>query len=889
MDREEVSHALASRESRSDACATARELSPSLPRKLFRQSAEFGSARSAESVATTGLNQESLNDEPRTQAGGYQCLGDFRAPNSLAASRGSYMTEGLGFQQEKPKDRTSAVALSQHEIAELLRQIFKWKEGEIREVRVLGFGSPRHAVVASPEQAAEAIKGVAYGDGVYITMNPITEDAEVVKRVGNTLVRAMRGCATTDADMARRTLFVIDVDPVRPASTAATPAQLADANALAVTIVDELTRAGWPFPTVVSSGNGVHMYLSVNLDGASDLPSRALKALDTRFSTDRVKVDTTVGNASRIMRMPGTWNAKGDDRSNHRVATLVTVGEDRLVSAEQLGDIAPHRTNKSKAPASIATAFDLERWVTTNVVSHKGKEPWPGGGASAFRWVLAICPFNPAHNRGEAVITQQPSGAVGFRCHHDSCSENGWNEFRRVIEAAAQAKSSAAVRSLRAPYPVDALPPIIREVVTLQSDLADADPASVAVPLLTSMIGVVGNSVVVEPWPTWSESMAAWAVLVALSGSMKSATIGVVDAALADLERSFPPPEPKLTRQRLVSTDATVEALADLARANPRGLILLRDELAGFLRGIGQYKVASAADEAFWLSAIDGKRHIVHRRSTGETAVDRLLVSVIGGIQPPVFSEIMRHRKCCESGFAARFWIVWPQRRLFRLKPPPVDTIARVGASNARLQSRLNALRKIPMVDGKPMCLRFGKDAAEILMAFANRQEEVAHLLPDSSVERSSRSKARGWAARVAGLLALLRCYECFGVVQDGDPFIPDYSAVVVEPQDIEAAIQLVEWQLAENARALRVLRLDDLDLELERHDELAREALDAATGVVTQREFQRKHGMTAEQSVAILDGLVAARLWGKRFPSSGPAGGRPTVEYFPLGDSSLI
>jgi hypothetical protein len=41
---------------------------------------------------------------------------------------------------------------------------------------------------------------------------------------------------------------------------------------------------------------------------------RFLKLLAKEFNTDRVQIDTTVGNTARLMPCPGTWKRKGENK-----------------------------------------------------------------------------------------------------------------------------------------------------------------------------------------------------------------------------------------------------------------------------------------------------------------------------------------------------------------------------------------------------------------------------------------------------------------------------------------------------------------------------------------------------------------------------------------------
>lgn len=198
------------------------------------------------------------------------------------------------------------------------------------------------------------------------------------------------GSATVDADIERRTCFVIDLDPVRDAETSATDDQLAEARALATTIVKTLHAEGWPKPTEVCSGNGMHLYHRLDIEGRSDLPRRALRGLDERFSTPGVKVDTTVGNPSRIMRIPGTWTAKDDQHQLHGTAAVEAAGEDRLLTPKQLEAVAPAAPSQHPAASQVSPysgSFDVDAWLQTHGVRHRGREPWPGGGAGTDRTV----------------------------------------------------------------------------------------------------------------------------------------------------------------------------------------------------------------------------------------------------------------------------------------------------------------------------------------------------------------------------------------------------------------------------------------------------------------------------------------------------------------------
>ena len=102
-------------------------------------------------------------------------------------------------------------------------------------------------------------------------------------------------------------------------------------------------------------------------------------------------------------------------------------------------------------------------------------------------------------------------------------------------------------------------------------------------------------------------------------------------------DRDGDPPQQPVC-ERVIVSDTTVEALAPLLQANPRGLLLFRDEIAGWLNSMGQYKNGRGDDQAKWLE-VHGARALRIDRKTGDDHfiyVERAAVSVVGGIQPGI-------------------------------------------------------------------------------------------------------------------------------------------------------------------------------------------------------------------------------------------------------------
>ncbi len=121
------------------------------------------------------------------------------------------------------------------------------------------------------------------------------------------------------------------------------------------------------------------------------------------------------------------------------------------------------------------------------------------------------------------------------------------------------------------------------------------------------------------------------------------AAIKAGDSAKAQaLARDATAPEMQAPQEpRLVVSDATVEKLGELLNANPRGLLMVRDELTGWLASLD--REGRECDRSFWLECWNGTGpFVVDRIGRGTVRIGACAVSVLGGIQPGKLAEYVR-------------------------------------------------------------------------------------------------------------------------------------------------------------------------------------------------------------------------------------------------------
>ena len=141
------------------------------------------------------------------------------------------------------------------------------------------------------------------GRNTYIVMNPIKED--------------LTSKSTKDSDIACRRLLLVDIDRAQKANAPATDDEVEAARLAAMQIKNFTNSLGLSEPMLVMSGNGYHLYYRLddlpNTEESKNLIARTLGNLATRFNNDLVHVDTSVSNAGRITKIPGTMAFKGTE------------------------------------------------------------------------------------------------------------------------------------------------------------------------------------------------------------------------------------------------------------------------------------------------------------------------------------------------------------------------------------------------------------------------------------------------------------------------------------------------------------------------------------------------------------------------------------------------
>lgn len=339
----------------------------------------------------------------------------------------------------------------------------------------------------------------------------------------------------------------------------------------------------------------------------------------------------------------------------------------------------------------------------------------------------------------------------------------------------------------------DVLGPLWSRWVEQAADAKASPPDYVVASLLAVAGSLIGNTRWASPWPGWVEPPVIWAMVIGAPSANKSPGLDALLSPLKQAERRLrqeaeasltawrdkaevaklaesawkeaakaalkddkdPPEKPDAANPgvepalpRLSISDATVERLAVILSKQPRGTLLARDELAGWLHGMTRYS-GGGSDRPFWLEAYGGRGYSVERMGRDPVTVDRLTIGVVGGIQPDRLRSLLM--KSDDDGLLARFLPVWPN-------PAPIKRPAG-GGDDGFLDRAIARLLELDLVAGpdgepRPWIVPFAEDSRDLLDAF--RQTVRDWEGGAEGLLLSFTGKLQGLAVRLSLVLAYL-------------------------------------------------------------------------------------------------------------------------------------
>jgi hypothetical protein len=588
-------------------------------------------------------------------------------------------------------------------------------------------------------------------------------------------------------------------------------------------------------------------------------------------------------------------------------------------AAEQEAD-GEIRTSKPPGPAttafagpspvttsgtSVATSQKYELNFTPSLLSAGIARRWPlddGGDQSGHDFAVA----KDLADRGYS----QATAAAAIRARRErlkSPSDRAKGNRADYVDRSVARAYEESVPGERPPaspvaFPLDALPPELAGFVREASRALQCAPEALVLPLLAALGAMIGNSRWIQLKPGWIEPALLWTVVVLASGKVKSPAFDLVlrplqhfeaetreqhRLALRQYEREMTryraalrlwekkpygpmPDEPvRPACLRLQVSDTTIEGLFPILEENPRGVLLQRDELAGWFKSFDAYRQGQGGDCQHWLSIHRASAVTLDRKKDRESRhVPHAFVAITGGIQPATLRRVLTP-EFFESGLVARLLLAWPTspQRQWTEEGVPAEAIA-------TLQGIYSRLRSLPMKatdSGSELeVVPLSPEAKLEWAPFYNAMTAAQSSLDEEDPFAAALAKFEGSAARLALIIA-------FATWAAGT------SATAPESIDgaaMRAGIRIARWAAEESRRVYRVLAADEQDQRLRRLCDWIR----AQSGGVTPRDLARgprSYRDNPKGGASDLE-LLVRRGWVRKTPVR-PRGGGIVTQLFEL------
>lgn len=332
---------------------------------------------------------------------------------------------------------------------EEVRKTFEVYQNRLFEVRVLPHSDLKYPVSGYFDNADDLINQIKKNHyesiQLFMTLNEIDSDAECI--ISHNIF-GKGNKAVSGKYIMNYTCIHIDADPEKDdVHSQATEQESEFAKEKINQVYKYLTEQGFPEGIIAFSGNGYNIDYYVNFSNTKENKSIVKQFLDNLsrlFSDDKVKIDVTTFNPSRIIKLFGCISAKGQNTPErpYRLTKIISVPENKTeVTLKQLKDFnSKHTVNietktvRKSAKKSVslneitsdddkqtAKISDVENWLDYYEISYKIKED-DYDGKSCTMYILESCPFTEHDNEYCSFICKFDNNNCYFKCHHDHCN-----------------------------------------------------------------------------------------------------------------------------------------------------------------------------------------------------------------------------------------------------------------------------------------------------------------------------------------------------------------------------------------------------------------------------------------------------------------------------------
>lgn len=472
-------------------------------------------------------------------------------------------------------------------------------------------------------------------------------------------------------------------------------------------LLPEIKKRGLGSPLVSRTGKGLHFWYSYAPGIKTTTHFQGIKGLDIRNDGGYILAPPSPHYTGRnyhflsdelegfVFTVPPNWlfeTARGAAQSNSDFLPLASqpVNIKRLLSA--LAAILPDN-------------YDI--WYKVGMalkqlLGESGREIWR-------EWSATSTKYNPdtIDAKWDSFESGHPSPVTAGTIYH-LAKENGWKVDLESTEPVPLPDGLLPVK----PFAFDLLPDLLRPWAQDICERMQCPADFVAVGIMAGLGSLIGCKIGIRPQSLtdWTLTPNQWAIVVGRPGVMKSPALEQALAPLkklaakandqyaielaeyeleekaaalkcdaakkeaaillkkdsgADLLSLLSVDKPEVPAlHRYIATDSTPEALGELLRQNPNGLLVHRDEIVSLLKGLDREDRAEG--RGFYLTGWNGDSgYTFDRIGRGMNLhIPAVCISLLGGTQPGKLAEYIRNAVnggTGDDGLIQRFGLlVWP-------------------------------------------------------------------------------------------------------------------------------------------------------------------------------------------------------------------------------------
>jgi archaellum biogenesis ATPase FlaH len=278
---------------------------------------------------------------------------------------------------------------------------------------------------------------------LYFTLNVI--DPACYSREQHDRISTKPKSTTSDNEIIARKWCLIDVDCEKPSDTNSTDEEKELAKQVVNNVYKFLRDEGFEQPVICDSANGFHLlYKQAMISNAQNTETmkRFLKVLDMYFSTEKVKIDCSTFNPSRICKLYGVISRKGSNTKERpqRESKILRIPQEVKATPneyfEKIASYLPEPEKRERSNNYGVDTFDLDEFLSKysirvrNIVDSK----------DYTKYILEECPFDSSHRAPDSAIFKMRDGSFGFKCLHNSCSQYTFKDFRSKFDPEAYSR-----------------------------------------------------------------------------------------------------------------------------------------------------------------------------------------------------------------------------------------------------------------------------------------------------------------------------------------------------------------------------------------------------------------------------------------------------------------